>query len=253
MAAMLGTKGQGLRQLKRVGLPDATVQKLAMRNITTAKDLLVRTEVDVIETLDVHAERAGEVILCVSRAICPPVRSAHEIYAQALARDKFLATRLKALDAALRGGVQAGGISELVGPAGVGKTQLCMMLTAFATLPRRLGGLEGTVLYFDTENKFSSERLVEIARAHFPEHFALEGAARALTEAVMVIAPQSSGDLMHRLSGMESAVIDRGVKLVVLDSVAALARSEYGRDELVQRQDMLGRRAKLNPKPYIHT
>ena len=64
----------------------------------------------------------------------------------------------QALDAALRGGVQAGGISELVGPAGVGKTQLCLMLTAFATLPRRLGWLEGTVLYFDTENKFSSER-----------------------------------------------------------------------------------------------
>ena len=36
----------------------------------------------------------------------------------------------QALDAALRGGVPCGGVTELVGPAGVGKSQLCLMLVA---------------------------------------------------------------------------------------------------------------------------
>jgi hypothetical protein len=42
--------------------------------------------------------------------------------------------RRQALDAALRGGVPCGSVTELVGPAGVGKSQLCLMLAASALL-----------------------------------------------------------------------------------------------------------------------
>lgn len=46
-------------------------------------------------------------------------------------------------------------ITELVGPAGVGKTQACLMLAAQACLPARLGGLgeDAGVVYLDTERK----------------------------------------------------------------------------------------------------
>ena len=51
-------------------------------------------------------------------------------------------------------------ITELVGPAGVGKTQACLMLAAQACLPVRLGGLgeDAGVVYVDTERKVHSER-----------------------------------------------------------------------------------------------
>jgi hypothetical protein len=47
---------------------------------------------------------------------------------------------VQALDGALRRGIPRGAITELVGPAGVGKSQLCHMLALLAALPQRLGG-----------------------------------------------------------------------------------------------------------------
>ena len=47
---------------------------------------------------------------------------------------------------------------QISGPSGCGKTQFCMMLSVIATLPWTLGGLDGSVLYIDTESAFSAER-----------------------------------------------------------------------------------------------
>lgn len=47
----------------------------------------------------------------------------------------------------LRVGVPAGAITELVGPAGVGKSQMAMGLALSAALPRELGGLGAAVMY----------------------------------------------------------------------------------------------------------
>jgi hypothetical protein len=51
------------------------------------------------------------------------------------------------LDAALRVGLPPGAITELVGPAGVGKSQMAMGLALSAALPRELQGLGATVMY----------------------------------------------------------------------------------------------------------
>jgi hypothetical protein len=51
------------------------------------------------------------------------------------------------LDAALRVGVPPGAITELVGPAGVGKSQMAMGLALSAALPRELQGLGAAVMY----------------------------------------------------------------------------------------------------------
>lgn len=44
-------------------------------------------------------------------------------------------------------GVPSGAITELVGPAGVGKSQMAMGLALSAALPRELQGLGATVMY----------------------------------------------------------------------------------------------------------
>lgn len=48
--------------------------------------------------------------------------------------------------------------TQIAGPSGCGKTQFCTMLSVLATLPGNRGGLEGKVLYMDTESAFSAER-----------------------------------------------------------------------------------------------
>lgn len=47
----------------------------------------------------------------------------HRVQSEHLAG--HLATRLKGLDRALCGGIPFGVVTELVGPAGIGKTQVC--------------------------------------------------------------------------------------------------------------------------------
>lgn len=53
----------------------------------------------------------------------------------------------------MRGGMPCARLTELVGPAGVGKTQLCFTLAVSAAL-------SGTVIYLDVEHKFSAARWV---------------------------------------------------------------------------------------------
>lgn len=43
------------------------------------------------------------------------------------------------------------------------------------------------------------------------------------------------------MQALEGSIIDHGVKLVVVDSIAALARSEFTRDRTVDRQQVLGK------------
>ncbi|KAM5181023.1 DNA repair protein RAD51 homolog 3 [Mantella aurantiaca] len=69
------------------------------------------------------------------------------------------------LDDILGGGVPLGKITEICGPPGVGKTQLCMQLAVDVQIPECFGGNDGETVYIDTESSFRVERLVDIANA----------------------------------------------------------------------------------------
>ena len=81
------------------------------------------------------------------------------------------------MDSSLKGGIPAGTVTELVGHAGAGKTQMCLTLAALVTMPSisaitsmSLGDMHdadailsnGAVVYIDTEQKFNAKRLYEI-------------------------------------------------------------------------------------------
>ncbi|XP_063809969.1 DNA repair protein RAD51 homolog 3 isoform X2 [Pseudophryne corroboree] len=76
-----------------------------------------------------------------------------------------LITFCSALDEILGEGVQLSKITEICGPPGVGKTQLCMQLAVDVQIPECFGGIDGETIYIDTENSFMVERLVDIANA----------------------------------------------------------------------------------------
>ena len=46
------------------------------------------------------------------------------------------------------------------------------------------------------------------------------------------------------MQSLESVIIDHGVRLIVLDSVAALARSDYGAGSVAERQAMLSQQVR---------
>jgi RAD51-like protein 1 len=67
------------------------------------------------------------------------------------------------LDQALRGGIRVGTVTELVGRAGVGKTQLAFQLCVMAAKYN-----QGT-MYIDTEKKLTLQRLREMSQERFQQ------------------------------------------------------------------------------------
>ncbi|GAJ23988.1 unnamed protein product, partial [marine sediment metagenome] len=75
---------------------------------------------------------------------------------------KKITTGSKNLDELLLGGVETQSITEFFGDFGSGKTQICHTLCATCQLPSDQGGLDGGVIYVDTEGTFRPERLYQI-------------------------------------------------------------------------------------------
>ncbi|KAM6924629.1 DNA repair protein RAD51 homolog 3 [Xenentodon cancila] len=69
------------------------------------------------------------------------------------------------LDLALGGGLPLGKTTEICGAPGVGKTQLSLQVAVNVQVPRCFGGLEGQVIFVDTEGSFVLQRVIDIAAA----------------------------------------------------------------------------------------
>jgi RAD51-like protein 1 len=187
-------------------------------------------------------ETVQALLVQVATAILPPPVSALELLQRYAGASSYLRTMLPPLDAALMGGLPPGSITEVVGPAGLGKTQFCLGMCLMACMHHLANG-GGRVLYIDTERKFSGERLAEMARSRFPESFGGVGAVSHMLERVLVKVPESSATLLQMLQTLQSAIIDHGIKLLIIDSIAALARSDFGPRDMADRQRLLGRQA----------
>ena len=163
------------------------------------------------------------------------------------------------LDEAMKKGLPSSSLIEFVGPAGVGKSQMCFQLTLMVAAPLELGGLGSGIIYIDTENKFSSQRIAEMARTRWPFYFMPcnpdgkwppDQRLDQLMDRIKIICPKSTSDLQELLksSSFESVVLQSRVRLVVVDSVAALTRGEFGggagggwgSDSIMMRQEAIG-------------
>jgi len=162
---------------------------------------------------------------------------------------RVLSTGVASFDRVLGGGFHAGQVVEIVGKAGMGKTQLRFCTRARGT-PLTVHGrrwcmsmaarqaLQGRgVVYIDTEGRFSAERLVHIITALGGTH------DMAACVSVLKAEGTSSAQLLALLQGLEQTIIEHEVGLVVCDSVAANIRVEFASDKLRERQQALARQA----------
>lgn len=81
---------------------------------------------ELVRALGLHSTVCDELFAQVALNICPEPRSVTECISAKETETRFLSTGLCAFDATLRGGLPCGGITEVVGPAGAGKTQFCL-------------------------------------------------------------------------------------------------------------------------------
>jgi DNA repair protein RadA len=139
------------------------------------------------------------------------------------------------LDKLFGGGIETQSITELYGRYGSGKSQLAFQLCVNAQLPKEKGGMEGGALFIDTENTFRGSRIQQMAA-----HLGLDP-----SEALKNIYVARAFNSDHQMILAEKAaelVKEKNIKLIVVDSLTSLFRSEYaGRGTLANRQQKLNR------------
>lgn len=148
------------------------------------------------------------------------------------------------LDRLLDGGVPCGSITEIVAESGTGKTQLSLQLLLAAQLPASRGGLSASSLYLHSEFPFPFRRLHQLSfcRPHLPHN---------PLDRIFVEPLHSINHLLDLLPRLDFLVPKLNIKLIVIDSIAALFRGEFENTplELKRRSSMF---FKISSKLRFH-
>ena len=172
-----------------------------------------------------------------------------------------ISTGCPGLDRVLGGGFPRRGLTEVCGEASVGKTQLMLQMLVQAQLPEKQGGAGGAACYVSTEGRFQIERLRGILAARAKKGVESgdgssgskasaggakdgadkenQGAATTLDRIFLCFV--DTEDEFDRLLEVElpHLVKRRGVRLVVIDSIAAVYRADFAYNEGVKRASSL--------------
>jgi DNA repair protein RadA len=155
-----------------------------------------------------------------------------------------LTTFVPEFDALMGGGLETMSIIEFYGEFGSGKSQIAHQMAVNAQLPEDVGGLNGSVIYIDTENTFRPERIrqmvegLDLEDVPSPEEF-LEHihVAEAFTSDHQMLLLDNVRELAAELKDT-----NKPLKLIVVDSLMAHFRAEYaGRGTLSLRQQKLNK------------
>ncbi|MEK0340586.1 MAG: DNA repair and recombination protein RadA [Nitrosopumilus sp.] len=220
------------------GVGPVTTRKLSDAGIHNIMDLIVRGPVEISEITGMDKDTAAKIVnkarvhLVEGGILAKDFVSATEIYKRRQNIGK-ITTGTNCLDTLFDGGVETQALTEVYGEFGCGKTQFAHTLSVMVQKPKEEGGLDGSVLYIDTENTFRPERIVTIAKAHGMDPDKVLDriiVARAYNSAHQTLILEESGPVIE----------ENNVKLIVVDSAVGLFRAEYlGRGTLAIRQQKL--------------
>src|SRR4029077_11930204 len=124
-------------------------------------------------------------------------------------------------------------ITEFVGEFGAGKSQICMKLSVMTQLPATEGGLEGKVLFIDTEGTFSAQRVHQMATA-------MKLDADKLLDGIIYSRVYNSDHQILTVDHAFKICQEENIKLLIVASILSHFRGEYiGRESLSERQQRL--------------
>ncbi|MBI3035280.1 DNA repair and recombination protein RadB [Candidatus Woesearchaeota archaeon] len=133
--------------------------------------------------------------------------------------DNRIPTGSKVLDAMLNGGYEKDVITTIYGPAGSGKTVLCLL----CSINIARGGKK--VVYVDSEGGFSLERMKQIC-SHISQDY------KKILDSIIFLRPTSFSDQKNSFEKLKGIVNDK-IGLIVVDTIAMLYRLELGKSEEV--------------------
>jgi len=220
------------------GIGPTTARKLREAGIISVLELAVTSADQLSLDIECSKDTAATYIMEAQRLL----RKSHVLEKEFVNANSLLekrksllrcSTGSKSLDQLLLGGVETQAVTEFYGEFGSGKSQICHTLCAMAKQPISEGGLDGGVIYIDTEGTFRPERLSQIAMARgFDPMLVLKNVA--------ICKVYNSSHLELIIKDLGRYINEFNAKLVIIDSIISLHRAEYlGRGTLADRQQRL--------------
>lgn len=216
------------------GIGTKIAERLREAGFTDPMAIAVSSPAELATIAEIGEGQARKIINAVRNALEIGYETAEKI----LERRKNIAkitTGSKNLDSLLGGGIETQAITEMYGQYGSGKTQIGFQLAVNVQLPKEKGGLEGKVLWIDTEHTFRPERITQMAKAlGLDPEKVLKNIfiARAFNSEHQVFLVEKSPEMIEK----------ENIKLIVIDSLTSHFRADFvGRGELAERQQKLNK------------
>ncbi|MFX1237344.1 MAG: DNA repair and recombination protein RadA [Promethearchaeota archaeon] len=220
-----------MSELSQVKGINARQIKLLQENGVSTAEALAMSSLNVISEIDGLGDKTAKKIIWNARNA---LGMTEFVSAESINENvEVITTGSQALNEILGGGVQTGKLTEVYGPFKSGKTNLAHTISVTVQLSPSRGGLDSSIAYIDTENTFSKEKIVRIAR-----RFGLD--PKKVLSRLYHTRIYSSDHQAQMIQKAETLCKTRGVRLIVVDSLMALMRNEYmGIGMLAKRQQVL--------------
>lgn len=154
------------RALVTFPLSPDVIRKLYDVGFRTYQDLVDFDTASLSKVLHLPIWECDEILRIVKREENVEVKGLMEVLRNEFKDNRIqkIKTSCTSLDRKLNGGIPVGNVVEIYGPGGSGKTQFCYQLCLNVQIPLSQKGLDGEALYIDTESRFKTERIIEMAR-----------------------------------------------------------------------------------------
>ena len=180
-------------------------------------------------------KKASETLIENAKPLCDlgDVKQADVLFDDEINKS-YLSTGSKSFDDLLGGGYPTKLITEIHAENGIGKTQASFTASVMCTRPLEEGGLDGHVVYIDTEGTFNAHRVAEIASSRGYD-------AKEVLSRIHVARVMTSSQQVLIMDKINELATEFDVRLIVVDSIMARFRSDFagGRQNLPERQGML--------------
>ncbi len=207
--------------------------KILIENGVTSAETLAMSSFKTITSLEGIGEGTAKKLIWNARSALG--MSSFKAVSEFQENHEYISTGSLNLNAILGGGLETSFITEVYGPFKSGKTNLAHTLCVTTQLPKGKGGLSGSVIYIDTENTFSKEKIKRIAK-----RFGIK--PENVLSHIFHARIYSSDHQAQMILEAEKLVKEKNVRLIILDSLMALLRAEYiGIGMLPQRQAALNK------------
>lgn len=212
-------RGYGINDIPSLALSQAQelIEKLSPGG--SAKNVSHDSCVKLIITANTYLQVKG--------VLSKPLMGSKDLLQRNKDRKRFTTNSLEIDNFFGGGGFESRAVTEIYGAFGSGKSQICFSSTVSAAAMGR------KVLYIDTENTYSPERIEEIAE--------LKGYdTDKVHNNIMVLKPATVSMFTLFIDHLEEYVSKNQFELIIVDSIIALHKSEYfGRGALAPRQQGL--------------